>query len=505
MAKRHFSVFDAGSPRCWGAAKTTFDTWGRAGINRAVNHKSIFPGRNILSRNDVVDGSLPSRRLTAFDTREGNFRPRFWLLIQCLIFNCGENARPSRVDGVSRRDGGGPIASFRPSVFAGLLLCAAVGVSAGNAAEAAAGGVAQPKWGRITAATNGTGVVTLDVREWPADGRLNLPTPFAHITRADLVEGRQRRALRWLFNADATQLLLELPPTAPANLPAVIELETAEKSAQFAGGRITFSALDAKVAGSKAKLESHPGNHRVGFWTDAADAVTWEHKATRWGRYDVEVTYSAAGGEGTELLVEVAGKTFTVARPSTGSWYRYATLPVGRFYLEKQQPFSVKVGCATLKGAAVANLKAVTLRPAPEGEAITQDAVGVVTLAASNAITYSVTMRYEPAEKKNCMGYWVNPADWAEWEFAVTKPGVFTVEVSQGCVGGGSKVFVEAGGAQLEFEVENTGHFQNFKPRVIGEVTLKAAGTHVLAIKPQTKKGGAVMDIRQVRLVPVGR
>ena len=391
-------------------------------------------------------------------------------------------------------------------VFAGWFLFFAAGVVAGNAADSAAvAGVAQPTWGRITTATNGTGVVTLEVREWPADGRLALPTPFAHLTRADLVEGRKRQPLKWLFNADATELFLELPAAAPANLPAVIALETAEKSAQFAGGRITFSALDSKVAGSKAKLESHPGNHRIGFWADAADSVGWDFKPTRWGRYDVEVTYSAAGGEGTEFLVEVAGKSFTVARPSTGSWYRYATLPVGRFYLEKQQPFAVKVGCATLQGVAVANLKAVTLRPAPEGEVIAQDAAGVITLAASNAITHSVTMRYEPAEKKNCLGYWVNPADWADWEFAVTKPGVFTVEVSQGCAGGGSKVFVEAGDARLEFEVENTGHFQNFKPRVIGEITLQAAGTHTLAIKPQTKKGGAVMDIRQVRLVPVGR
>ncbi len=391
-------------------------------------------------------------------------------------------------------------------IFTGWFLFFAAGVVPGNAAEAAAAASgAQPQWGRITAATNGTGVVTLEVREWPAEGRLALPTPFAHITKADLVGGRKRQPLKWLFNAEATELFLELPAAAPATLPAVIELETAEKSAQFAGGRITFSALDAKVAGSKAKLESHPGNHRVGFWADAADAVSWEFKPTRWGRYDVEVTYAATGGEGTELLVEVAGKAFTVTRPGTGSWYRYATLPVGRFYLEKQQPFTVKVGCATLKGAAVANLKAVTLRPAPEGDPTAQDATGVITLAASNAITHSVTMRYEPAEKKNCLGYWVNPVDWAEWEFVVAKPGGFTVEVSQGCVGGGSKVFVEAGDARLAFEVEHTGHFQNFKPRAIGEITLQAAGAHTLAIKPQTKKGGAVMDIRQVRLVPVGR
>lgn len=87
--------------------------------------------------------------------------------------------------------------------------------------------------------------VLLEVREWPASGRLALPTPFPHITAAHLVNGRQRQPLRWLFNADATELHLELP-VAPAVVPAasaapaLIELETAEKTAQFAGGRITF-------------------------------------------------------------------------------------------------------------------------------------------------------------------------------------------------------------------------------------------------------------------------
>ncbi len=400
------------------------------------------------------------------------------------------------------------LAFMRLIAFA--LLFAAVAVARCSAADLGPVALPQPPWGRLTALTNGTGLVLLEVRDWPASGHLALPTPFPHITAAHLVNGRQRQPLRWLFNADATELFLELPvapalvPAAGAS-PALIELETAEKTAQFSGGRITFSALDAKVLGTQAKLESHPGNHRIGFWAKATDAVSWDFKPTRWGRYDVAVTYSAAGGEGTELLVEIAGKSFTVARPSTGSWYRYTTLPVGRFYLEKSQPFTVKVGCATLKGVAVANLKAVTLLPAPEGEPIAQDATGLITLASSNAITHSVLMRYEPAEKKNCLGYWANPNDWAEWEFAVTRPGIFTVEVAQGCAGGGSKVLVEAGGTKLEFVVENTGHFQNFKPRAIGEVTLKTAGPHTLAVRPQTKSGGAVMDIRQVRLIPVAR
>jgi len=340
---------------------------------------------------------------------------------------------------------------------------------------------------------------------WPPDGRLTLPTPFPNITAANLFDGLKREQLQWAFNADASQLQLEVPAQAPATLPAIIALETAENTAQFADGRIVFSALDARVQGHHARLESHPGNHRIGFWSEPGDSVTWEFKPTRWGMYDLELAFSAQDGDGTELQIDIAGKTFTVARPSTGSWYRYQTLPIGRFYLSKAEPFAVRVSCLSLKGGAVMNLKAVTLRPAPEGEPIAQDTSGAVTLEAGDATTHGVMMRFEPATNKNCLGYWVNPDDWAEWQFTVGRPATFEIEVSQGCGKGqgGSDVAVQVGGQKFTFGVEETGHFQIFLPRRIGRVHLAKPGVYALAVKPQRKQAGAVMDVRQVRLVPL--
>ena len=375
----------------------------------------------------------------------------------------------------------------------------------------------QPVWGTIRSATNGTGVVSLEIKDWPTNGRLALPTPFPNITAAHWLKPPKasttvaalpaRVPVAWGFNPDATQIHLELPAQPPESLPAIVELETAEKTAQFAGGRITFSALDSTVQGSRAKLESHPGNHRIGFWTAAQDTVSWDFKPTRWGWYDLELAFSADGGTGTQVEIAWGNQKVTVDRPSTGTWYRYQTLTVGRIHLEKSEPFTLKVGCASLKGVAVMNLKSVTLRPAPEGPMPVQDATGVVTLLSSSATTHSVMMRYEPAQIKNCMGYWVNPADWADWEFKIQKPGRFTVEVLQGCGKGqgGSDVVVEVGGMRFPFVVEDTGHFQNFVPRQLGEVQLDRPGTYSLAVKPQRKQAGAIMDIRQVRLVPVAK
>ena len=130
---------------------------------------------------------------------------------------------------------------------------------------------------------------------------------------------------------------------------------------------------------------------------------------------------------------------------------------------------------------------------------------GTILLHSRTAQVHGVMLRYEPLPHKTTLGYWVNPSDWASWEFTVTTPGGFAVEVLQGCGKGqgGSNVEVSVGDQVLKFTVEDTGHFQNFKAREIGMVTIDKAGRHTLAVKPKTKAKAAVMDVRQVTLKPV--
>jgi len=115
-----------------------------------------------------------------------------------------------------------------------------------------------------------------------------------------------------------------------------------------------------------------------------------------------------------------------------------------------------------------------------------------------------VKVQYEPRPEKNTVGFWVNPDDRVSWGFQVRKPGEFDVEILQGCGKGqgGSEVEMDVGTETLRFKVEDTGHFQNFKPRVIGTVTIPEAGYEILTVRPLSKPGIAVMDLRQVRLIP---
>ena len=61
---------------------------------------------------------------------------------------------------------------------------------------------------------------------------------------------------------------------------------------------------------------------------------------------------------------------------------------------------------------------------------------------------------------------------------------------------------VVVGEQQVKFTVEDTGHFQNFKRRTIGTLTVTRPGPHTLRIQPVRKAKVAVMDVREVRLIP---
>ncbi|MBI4660354.1 MAG: sulfatase-like hydrolase/transferase [Verrucomicrobia bacterium] len=141
--------------------------------------------------------------------------------------------------------------------------------------------------------------------------------------------------------------------------------------------------------------------------------------------------------------------------------------------------------------------------PAP----LDQSPDGSILLHARDAVIHGTTVRYEPQPFKNTLGYWTRAEDSVSWQFQVQRPGRFAVEILQGCGkgSGGSEVALEIGDQRLTTTILETGGFQIFTNRTIGELTLDTTGRHTLSVKPQRKPGAAVMDLRQVRLVPAGR
>jgi hypothetical protein len=130
---------------------------------------------------------------------------------------------------------------------------------------------------------------------------------------------------------------------------------------------------------------------------------------------------------------------------------------------------------------------------------------GVITLPAHDAVTHGENLRYEPQPHKNTVGYWSRKDDWCQWHFSAKRAGTYEVWLLQGCGQGqgGSEVALRIGEHEIKFTVEETGHFQNFKNRRMGPVKLDKPGQFTLELRPQTKAAAAVMDVREVRLIPV--
>lgn len=141
--------------------------------------------------------------------------------------------------------------------------------------------------------------------------------------------------------------------------------------------------------------------------------------------------------------------------------------------------------------------------PEHQAQPLAPLADGTVLLHSRSASVHGTVLRYEPMPFKDTLGWWARGEDWADWSFEIPRGGTFEIELMQGCGRGsaGSKVEVRVGEQVIPWTVEETGHFQNFVVRHLGRLTL-AAGRHTLAVRPVQKVGGAVMDLRQIRLVP---
>ncbi|MDZ4287584.1 MAG: hypothetical protein U0984_06480 [Prosthecobacter sp.] len=225
-------------------------------------------------------------------------------------------------------------------------------------------------------------------------------------------------------------------------------------------------------------------------------------KAKRWGRYQVRLTYTLNKATlGMQFrLGDLIVKKSLLAAPQPRKTY------LGEVYIPQAGELPISLLTPPSDGSGFA-IQELALIPAPEGaQPVSQSQDGSITLLAKDATTWSDSMRYEPKPEKNCLGYWTEPDDFAEWEFQVTKPGRYKVAVVHGCGGGnqGSEVEVKQNGQALKFTTQDTGGFQNWREVQVGEIEIKAAGRQRLVVDPVNKVKSAVLDVQKVVLTPVG-
>lgn len=201
----------------------------------------------------------------------------------------------------------------------------------------------------------------------PSSKVLKLPESERHITKAYfLTEDKTKRQPLTIDVTNGVEIALpQKLPSINGNTILALEVRNGKKTEQIKTGAIELPATAAKVHGSKAALESNPGNYRIGFWSNPRDTLSWEVDVKYPGEYVVEVVSSSAAKKNTTYELAIGDQQLTGKTPLTGSWYKYTTTTLGKIKVKKGM-HKVTLTPKDFGGAAVMNLKLVLLRPVLE-------------------------------------------------------------------------------------------------------------------------------------------
>lgn len=278
-----------------------------------------------------------------------------------------------------------------------------------------------------------------------------------------------------------------VPPDPFAHLGEIVVAPDYPREVDRTRGAFTLDAEDGHYTAG-----SHFGNW---FWTLDVE---------RWGNYYVGLVYDSSR---PKLGVQVKVGTDSVLKgyaPRTNALKADKPMILGTAYIAKPGEYPVAMLTGDQSNVPAFQVRGVHFSPAPESPPHGQSIDGTILLEARSATTYSENMRYEPKEEKQCLGFWSDAKDWAEWVFDVSAPGTFEMSLYYGCGSGneGSEVVILVNDQEKTMTVEDTGGFQSWKKLSLGEVELSATGENKIAILPETKAGKAVFDVRKIVLNP---
>jgi hypothetical protein len=122
-------------------------------------------------------------------------------------------------------------------------------------------------------------------------------------------------------------------------------------------------------------------------------------------------------------------------------------------------------------------------------------------LPAAEALTHGEQVRYEGGENRDCLGFWLDPKDWVEWPFKVTRPGKYGVSAQIAALGGGSLV-VRLGDQKLTARAPVTGDYGKFENVQLGTLNLPDVGKTSLSVRAVTE-GWQPLNLRSLTLTPM--
>jgi hypothetical protein len=133
--------------------------------------------------------------------------------------------------------------------------------------------------------------------------------------------------------------------------------------------------------------------------------------------------------------------------------------------------------------------------------ALRQAADGSITLPACEATTHGHQIRFEAGSNRDCIGFWLDPGDWVEWEFAVSRAGKFKVTGEIAALGSGS-FSVAVGQRKLDAKAPVTGDYGKFQKVELGTVELDRIGKTSVTVRA-VREGWQPLNLKSLRLTPV--
>jgi hypothetical protein len=134
---------------------------------------------------------------------------------------------------------------------------------------------------------------------------------------------------------------------------------------QSADGTVALPARTAEILGVQVRYEPAPHKNTLGYWTRVEDQVRWDFTLTRPGTFAVEALQGCGKGQGgSEVEFDFGGQKLRWTVEDTGGFQNFKARLVGSVTFGEVGRHTLTVRPVRKAGAAVMDLRLVTLRPA---------------------------------------------------------------------------------------------------------------------------------------------
>ncbi len=199
-------------------------------------------------------------------------------------------------------------------------------------------------WGCVTqkAAQNGGTTLYVHVWNWPADGKILLPTLKELPTSGVLLKG----GATVTAERSADGIVLQLPGSATdpdvsvarLEFPGPLTITQEPYNSPAADGSLTLPALDADphgAVGGNIRVEGNGAGAYLTDWKQQDYRVEYHLKTGKVAKWNI--TAEIAATEPTKLNLRVGKATHTIDIPATGNGTTWKTIPLGTIELPAEE------------------------------------------------------------------------------------------------------------------------------------------------------------------------